>query len=34
MDQSRWTRFLVTTVVSVGVGFAVGTLLVPPDPST
>lgn len=34
MDQSRWTRFLVTNVLLVSVGFAVGTMLLPPDPLT
>jgi hypothetical protein len=34
MDQDHWTRFLVMNVLLVGVGFAVGTILLPPDPLT
>ncbi|WP_122088412.1 DUF7534 family protein [Halalkalicoccus subterraneus] len=34
MNQAHWTRFLVTNVVLVSIGFAIGTLLLPPDPLT
>jgi membrane protein YdbS with pleckstrin-like domain len=32
MGQKSWTRFLVASVLLITIGFAISTMMLPPDP--